>query len=368
MIKLRAIMSGCLVVAAQIAIGSPVFAGPGEDAAVLKGKADEAFDGRRFTEALERYEEALKKNRDARLHYNIAQALAALERYPEALGAYQAFIAEAPAGILNEAQQAKLFAFVEKLKGTIARVDLTCDVIGARVLVRGKVVGSTPLSAPVVVNHGIAKIEAIADGYKPFEATLALTGGTTHPVQITLERVDFTGVVAVRSNVAGAQVSVDGVQSGLAPMEVRLERGAHVVEVSAGDHVRQSKVVTVEEGKRAELTVTLERAPSYTIAYVGAGLGAVGLVAGTVTGVLALSSFGKAKELCDVAMKQCGPAGQSDLQASRTWGTLSTVAFGVGVAGIGIGAYGLLTAKPGGQRRKVDVAVYPGGVGLLGTF
>jgi hypothetical protein len=164
-------------------------------------------------------------------------------------------------------------------------------------------------------------------------------------------------------------VFVDGVVSGVTPLEVRVKRGTHVVEVKASEHVGQSRTASVEAGKRAELTVTLERAPNYTIAYIGFGIGAVGVAAGTVTGILALSSFGKAKEQCDQAAKECGPAGQSDLRSSSSWGVLSTVAFGVGVAGVGLGSYGLLTAKPGRKEaRAVDVAVYPGGVGLRGSF
>ena len=137
MVKLRKTAAVCLVLVAQVAVSPLAYAGDAEDAAALKANADKAFDGRHFAEALEQYQGALDKNRDARLHYNIAQALAALERYPEALASYQAFIAEAPAGTLTEAQQAQLFALVEDLKRKIARVELKCDVPGARVLVRG---------------------------------------------------------------------------------------------------------------------------------------------------------------------------------------------------------------------------------------
>ena len=72
------------------------YAGPAEEGAALKAKGDAAFDARRFAEALESYEGALEKKRDARLHYNIAQVLSALGRYAEALVSYQAFIAEVP--------------------------------------------------------------------------------------------------------------------------------------------------------------------------------------------------------------------------------------------------------------------------------
>ena len=343
-------------------------AGPTEDAATLKASGDAAFDARRFAEALQSYQGALEKNRDARLHYNIAQALSALERYPEALLSYQAFIAEAPAGTMNEEQQAALFALLEELKGKIARLEVTCDVAGARVLVRGKTVGTTPLPAAVALNAGDAKVEVLAEGYKSYESTLSLTGGATRPLNIRLQRVDFRGGLMVTSNVAGAQVYVDSAPRGATPLDLRLERGAHVVEVKAEDHVAFREVAKVEAGKDTAVNVTLERAPDYTLAYLGFGIGAVGVAAGTATGILAYSRFGKAKEQCDEAAKECGPAGQDELQSSKTWGVLSTVGFSVGAAGIALGSYGLMTAKPSGREAPVDVALHPRGVALRGTF
>jgi hypothetical protein len=47
---------------------------------------------------------------------------------------------------------------------------------------------------------------------------------------------------------------------------------------------------------------------------------------------------------------------------------VSTVAFGVGAAGIGLGIYGLLTASPNESEPAVDVAVYPGGFESRGSF
>lgn len=320
-------------------------ADPTEDPTAWKARADGAFDSRRYAEALELYRRALQKNRDARLHYNIAQALSALERYPEALVSYQAFIAEAPPGTLNEAQQSQLFALVEELKGKIARIEVRCRVPGVRVLVNGRALRGDDLRQPLVVSAGAVKVEAIAQGYKPFETTLMLEGRSSRSLDVTLTRIDFTGALAVESNVAGARVFVDERPVGTAPVEVRVKQGVHVVEIRAREHVSRRQAANVEAGKRARVSLELERAPDYTVAYLGFGIGAVGVAAGTVTGILALTRFDKAKEQCDQATKECGPAAQDDLQASRSWGVLSTVAFGVGAVGIGVGSYGLLNAK-----------------------
>jgi hypothetical protein len=193
------------------------------EGADLKAQADQAFDGRRYADALERYRAAFARGRDPRLHYNIAQALTALERYPEALVAYQAFLAEAPPGTLTEGQQKKLFDLVDEVKAKIARVEIKCDVPGARVLIRDKAVGVTPFDAPIALDAGAAKVEIIAEGFKPFVAEIALTGGTTQSVDARLERVDFTGALVVASNVAGTEVLVDGAPRGAAPVSLRVE-------------------------------------------------------------------------------------------------------------------------------------------------
>jgi hypothetical protein len=289
-----------------------------------------------------------------------------LERYPEALVSYQAFLAEAPVGMLTEAQQAVLFSLVEHLKGKISRVRVECNVPGARVLLRGRMVGRTPLPSFVVLNAGDAKLEVIADGYGPYESVLSLPGGALESIVVKLDRVDFRGTLSVRGNVSSADVFVDDALRGRTPMEIKLERGTHVVEVRAQGHKSHRQVVKVEAGKALLVDANLERLPDYTIAYVGFGLGGLGVAAGTGAGILAFSKMSKVEEQCDTLEKECGPAGQSHLQASSTWGTVSNVGFAVGAAGIGLGIYGLLTSKK--EAREPDVSLGVNGVLVRGRF
>ena len=65
-----------------------------------------------------------------------------------------------------------------------------------------------------------------------------------------------------------------------------------------------------------------------------------------------------------------GPAGQSDLQSSKTYGALSTAAFVVGAAGVGLGAYGWnpRASTAHHAEKPVQVIALPGGVRLAGEF
>jgi hypothetical protein len=57
------------------------------------------------------------------------------------------------------------------------------------------------------------------------------------------------------------------------------------------------------------------------------------------------------------------------LQTSKTYSTLSTVAFGVGAAGVAVGVYGWVRARQGrGVAKPAEVVLLPGGLGLRGEF
>ena len=354
--------------ALQLAL-APAALAAGPEAAEIKSKADASFDSRNYAQALEQYRAALAQGGDPRMHYNIAQTLTALERYPEALVSYQAFLTEAPAGTLSAAQQERFFALLDELKAKISRVEVKCDVAGARVLVRDRALGTTPLPGPISLNAGPAKIEVLAEGFKPFVTNIDLAGGVARTVDVALERVDFSGALSVKSSAAGARVLVDGAERGTTPLSLRVDRGAHVVVVRASGYVEQSKTVTIEAGGRTELQFSPARSPDYTLAFLGFGVGFVGVAAGSVTGILAFTSWSSAKAECYTPAKECGPAGQPELATSKTFGTLSTVAFGVGAAGIGVGAYGWVRARRGrGAAKPVEIMLLPGGLGLRGGF
>jgi hypothetical protein len=340
------------------------------DPGALKTAADAAFDSRSYAQALDSYRAALAAGGDPRIHYNVAQTLTALERYPEALASYQTFLAEAPTGTLTPAQQEKFFALLDELKSKITRLEVTCDVPGARVLVRDKAFGTTPEAGPlaVSVNAGPAKIEVLAEGFRPFETTIDLPGGVVRRVPVVLERVDFTGALLVKGNVPDATVSVDGTARGAPPVALRLERGTHTLVMKADRYVEQSQTVEIEAGGRREVTFTLQRAPDYTLTYVGVGVGAAGIAAGTVMGILAFTKLGDAEKQCDTVNKECGPSAQAGLATSKTYGTLSTVGFGIGIAGAGLALGALIAVNRGREPTKpVEVLLLPTGVGARGT-
>lgn len=135
--------------------------------------------------------------------------------------------------------------------------------------------------------------------------------------------------------------------------------GTLEISATAEGYKTAGQSVTLPEGGHQEITLTLEKDPNAvaplppvtsppptpttttvapvepapkkanTLAYVALGVGGAGLLVGTVTGILAL---GKAS---DCPNKVCPT--QSKLDDAKGMATISTVGFGVGIAGVALG-------------------------------
>ncbi len=193
----------------------------------------------------------------------------------------------------------------------------------------------------------------------------------------------------VTVNVEGgeqAELVVDGQSAGqdLTGIPFPVDPGPHVLQVRTSDAESEAVTVQLAEGARQVLTLKLvakqppaplpvqsakaapaapepavaadpvhvgadSRAPNSlrpVFIYGGFGLGAVGLGTGIVTGLMAKSQLDDVKsdyhcndDVCDVG----GATARDD--ANRT-ALISTIAFGAGAVGLGLGIYGLLIDDP----------------------
>ena len=106
--------------------------------------------------------------------------------------------------------------------------------------------------------------------------------------------------------------------------------------------------------------------------YVAYGVGGAGLIVGSVTGALAMS------KASDCPNKVCNT--QSDLDSAKSMATVSTISFGVGIAGVAVGTILLLTGKSSSESAPAQakhqpapkLAVHPwfgvSSVGVTGSF
>ena len=198
----------------------------------------------------------------------------------------------------------------------------------ANVTVGGKPVPNALIGAERPTDPGTVEVVATAQGYKPATATVTLAEGGHQDITLLLEQ-DANAVNA--PPIGGAP---NGVANTQAPPEPAASK-------------------------------------SNTPAYIALGIGAAGVVVGSVTGILA---FSKASDCPD---KVCPT--QDKLDSAKSMATVSTVTFGVGIAGVAVGTILLLTghkseAAPAQAKAhpapKLSVQPWLGvsSLGLMGSF
>jgi hypothetical protein len=262
-------------------------ASPGSSAraADLKQRGDAAMDALRYDEALADYAQAYDATHDPALLYNQGRALQALGRYPEALAAIERFAKEAPPAL--RARVPKLDDLVAELRAHVARVSIRCEVQGARVLVRDKVVGTTPLAGPIEVESGKATIEIDAEGFEPYRRDVDLTGGALVALEAQLSPRATSAVLRVSSTAASATVLVDGKPAGNAPVEIVIAPGSHAIAVRREGYEDVESTVVIQPGEHKDVTLEPQKnAPITSKWWFWTGVGVV--VAGGVATTVAL--------------------------------------------------------------------------------
>lgn len=171
-----------------------------------------------------------------------------------------------------------------------------------------------------------------------------------------------------------SQVTLAGspLQSALIGAERPTDPGSYDVEASAPGYRTARANVTLAEGAHQELTLVLTpepttvaatptaeepppvaaepapatappaaapSGPNRTPAYIAFGLGGVGLLVGGITGIVAMSK----ESSLECPDHHCPPSQHDKLDSANAMATLSTVGFGVGIAGAAIGTVLLLT-------------------------
>lgn len=258
------------------------------------------------------------------------------------------------------------------------------------------------------------------------------TGEPTPALTKALERAQKL-LDATKPRIAGLTVKVAAVQdmtvkidgvvvpSALVDTEVPTDPGEHSVEASAPGFLKSATRLSVGEGEKKSVTLTLtrdpnaavapvpppteagskaaaapvaaapapppvpspappaERAPNRTGAYVALGVGAAGLVTGGVLGLLTMQKHNDLKNDCPDDV--CPSERQSDLDSAKRLGNFSTIAVGVGAAGLLLGTVLFFTASPSSADRAAHapsprfaglsrprVAVGPGQIQLGADF
>jgi hypothetical protein len=259
------------------------------DAAIAaKRRGDDALVNGRHAEALAAYQEAVALRPDPALIYNIGRAHQGLGDYPAALDALETFERTAPPDV--RARVPGLPMLLADVRKHVALVFVSSDVAGATVRLGPRVLGTTPLPAPVRVNVGTYTLFVEKDGYFPVERAATVGGGggiVTFDGRLVSKTTQ--GIVTVRSSLAGAKVACDGKAEGTVPTEVVVAPGTHQFELTLDGYRPARTSVVVAAGERRSIDLGLEaEAPITKKWWFWTGLGV--LAAGATVVVIALST------------------------------------------------------------------------------
>jgi PEGA domain len=220
--------------------------------------------------------------------FNIGQTYFQLRDYANALVTLQRFASEGGDRIDKE-DRATLDTELPDLANRVGRVTVACNVEGATVSVDDQPVGTTPLRDPVLVSAGMRRVSATYGGRAPILTQASIGGGDNIVLHF-----DF-------------------------PPPSR-ERPAPIRPVP--------------------------KSPSYVPTYLSLLLGVGGLAVGSIFGVMAMGERSNLDSVCDPS-KACPANYQPQIDSLNRDGYISTIAFGVGGAGVVLGVTLWLMARSG---------------------
>lgn len=262
-----------------------------------------AYELGRYEDAVEAWEAAYAAEARPALKWNLAQAYERLGRIDDAIASLEVYLADAgDDAALAERAQHRLEALQSRRDRT--RLTIVGGPAGGEVRVDGVSVGTLPIPEPVRVEPGDHAVEVIAEGFDPFRSNVSVTAGATVTIEVEM-----------------GPGAVPGETEGAAPRRF----GASPVGWAVG------------------------------------GAGAAMLIAGGVTGILAMRAESDLLDRCPD--RRCpGDQDLNDVRADADRGralALSTdILLGAGVATLATGVV-LLFVLPRDERRANEAGVTP---------
>jgi hypothetical protein len=257
--------------------------------------------------------------------------------------------------------------------GESAAIAVVTSVAGATVKIGGLNYGGTPL-APRPITAGKLEVDVEKAGWKPVHVTVNALAGLVTDVTLELEpdpTAQNPDVVVVKptSKTNGYLVvgdlpalTIDGQTAKPVNGKIELPPGTHVIEIEREAHDPWRRRVRINAGQATPIApVFVETAVREKKEKVGLALvsgGAAITVFGFIATVKSGNASAEAREINRLETSR-PPAGQftrDDFEDARDrakkWSLISNVAYGAGLAVIGVGAIYLYM----GGRERSDVA------------
>jgi hypothetical protein len=253
-------------------------------------------------------------------------------------------------------------------------------------------------------NEMLGKIATAWTSYR--EALYKLPAGDPravtahHALDQLQQQLPYLTIKVAAGSWPGMTLLLDGVEfsAGTVGVAVPVDPGDHQVIVRAPGRALGTFHKAVRVGEKAELTVSpgVEEAPKPVVAaapavsappkpavqpqkpepppenkseggspaagYIIGGVGVAALATSVVTGIMALGKNSTVKDHCDAApagsLRLCDPTGLQAADSGKTLALVSDITLGVGLVGVGVGTYLVVTAGSGASRERASIAFH----------
>lgn len=206
-----------------------------------------------YNTALAEFQASYQANPLPAVLYNLGLTQKALFRYAEAIDTLRSYLSQAQPRAERRAEVERLLGEMEAL---LAPVTLVLDPPAAAVLLDGRSV--TLGAAPLRIAAGGHVLEASADGYRPLRREIMVSAGQPLRLRLALQALPRSGQVSLRSQPPGARVTLDGKEVGVAPLDLELKAGGHLLQLSAAGRQSYQGELVVSAGQHRQLLIPLE--------------------------------------------------------------------------------------------------------------
>lgn len=215
------------------------------------------FQDRDHVGARIKFENAYNKSKDPRLLFNVAACEKNLRHYARVVKLLKQYQAEGGSLLTDEDRQ-RADELIKTIEPFTVSVTFNSLVEGAELSVDGEVIGTTPISNPVILDLGSRKIKATKKEFQDFYVEQAFGDTPTKTIEVKLVPIVHEGKLSVTAGKDDA-ISVDGRLLGVTKANAVLPSGGHLLKVEHEGYVSYQSEVVIQDGKDRTVQITLEK-------------------------------------------------------------------------------------------------------------
>ncbi len=297
-----------------------------EQAVQLFKKAVKAYKSDDFETAVGLFINANELNPSWKLHFNIGQCYGVLKQYGKALDEFESYLAKGGDDVPSD-RRTQVLGEIAQFKQMVGTLTIT-GPRGALVSVDGEQRGTLPLKGLLRISSGLDHRVTVRQGvHVLFDEELRLGSEESRQIQAALPGEE-------RPVPPPVSITEKEPESKPAPMSKESET----------EPVSQSVAPTGE----TQSTEPPGKSKKKAIAWTLVGIGGASIIAGSVTGGMALGKNSELSEKC--VNGECLPSEHDTLESRDALALTSTILFGVGLAATTAGI--LVLAVNRGERAE----------------